>query len=66
MSWLDWIGAVLFVPLLLALATLIVYLTIGLIGSPARRRRIAEEAEAKRASTDETRPKRAARRVPGD
>jgi hypothetical protein len=65
MSWLDWIGVVLFAPLLLALALLIVYLTIGMIGSIPRRRRIAREA-AERAAKDIVRPKRTPRQAPGD
>jgi hypothetical protein len=66
MSWLDWIGVVLFAPLLLALAILIVYLTIGFIGSGARRRRVAMEAAAKRESAATAKPKRTPRQAPGD
>jgi hypothetical protein len=66
MSWLDWIGVVLFVPLLLALTILLVYLTIGIIGSGARRRRVAQEAAAKREAAATVKPKRAQRQVPGD
>lgn len=66
MSWVDWIGVVLFAPLLLALAILMVYLTIGIIGSGARRRRIAIEAAAKRESMDTVKPKRTPRQATGD
>jgi hypothetical protein len=66
LSWLDWIGVVLFAPLLLALVTLLVYLTIGFIGSGARRRRVAKEAAAKREAPDKVKAKRTPGQAPGD
>jgi len=66
MSLWDWIGVVLFVPLLVALAILIVYLVIGMIGSNARRRKIANEQAQQRAQTTAIKPKRTTRQVPGD
>ena len=66
MSLVDWIGVVLMAPFLLAMLTLIVYLTIGFIGSVPRRRRIARNAAARDASADTARPRRTPQQQPGD
>ena len=66
MSWVDWVGVVLFAPLLLALTLLLGYVIVGIIGSGPRRRRIAQQAAAEPEATDEARPKRTPRQAPGD
>ena len=66
MGWVDWVSVILFVPLLVALTILLVYLVIGMLGSNARRRKIAAQAAAEPEPTEATRPKRATRQVPGD
>jgi hypothetical protein len=66
MSLVDWIGVVLMVPFLLAMLTLIVYLTIGFIGSAPRRRRIARDAAARKASVEQAPPRPAPQHQPGD
>lgn len=45
MSLLDWLGVAIMAPFLVAMVLLIIYLTIGLIGSGPRRRRIAQQAQ---------------------
>jgi hypothetical protein len=74
MSLWDWVGVVLFAPLLLALGILLVYIVIGLLGSRARLRRVAiqRDIEALDAARDESeRPaatprRRAPSQSPGD
>jgi hypothetical protein len=70
MSLWDWVGVVLFAPLLLALAILIVYIVIGLLGSNARRRQVAIQRRAEAPEAAE-RPaakprRRAPSQTPGD
>jgi hypothetical protein len=74
MSLWDWVGVVLFAPLLLALGILLVYIVIGLLGSRARLRRVAiqRETEARDEARDEperpaaTPRRRAPSQSPGD
>ena len=46
MSMIDWLGVVLMAPFLVAMALLIVYFTIGVLGSRRRLRKIAIEKAA--------------------
>lgn len=66
MGWTDWIGVALFAPLLVALALLLGYVIIGVIGSGPRRRRIANQLKAEPGPADEARPSRNPRQAPGD
>lgn len=66
MSVVDWIGVALMAPFLLAMTLLIVYLTIGLLGSRKRLRQIAEAKAATPPAEENVRPSRTPSEVPGD
>jgi hypothetical protein len=70
MSLWDWVGVVLFAPLLLALGILLVYIVIGLLGSRARLRRVAIQREIEALDAAErpaaTPRRRAPSQSPGD
>lgn len=60
MSLTDWIQVAIMVPFLLLMLTLFIYLTLGVLGSRARRRRHAQHRPP------EPQPGKVPRQAPGD
>ena len=66
MSATDWFGIALMAPFLAAMVLLFVYLTIGLIGSGPRRRRVAEQRRNQKKIVAEDTSASTSQPLPGD